>query len=418
MSLLLRGGAAIQHRWLPSVVALVIAAHVAAPAAAAPAGAAHRTAASAAQGASPAAGPTGPAAIKPAGTPAPARSREPLPVRQPGELRIAVDPTSGAPYFTAGVKGNVGFEADMAVAMARRLSLKPVFVPTAWRDLRSALAEGRADVAINALEVKDDAGVRFTSPYYVASQAILVRAGETRIYELRDLAGKKVATTRGSVAAAILLRIRPKPTSVLADDTESPFKALTKKSADAVLLEAAMVRAWLKKDPKGYRLAGRPVLPRPYGAAVRRSNPRLLSALDQALGAMRKDGEHARILRSYGLWDSLQGVRAPIAPAAGPVPVAPVARPASASTPSPPPRRQRIRKGMRIMTPAPVPYMSARPSARPTARPTSRAILPPRPATPRPATLPPAAPATPPPAAPPTPPAPPAPPADPPAGTP
>ena len=343
--------------------------------------------------------------------PTPVVSREPLPLKQQGELRFAVDPTSGAPYFTAGVKGNVGFEADLAVALARRLALKPIFVPTAWRELRLALADGRADVALNALEVKDDAGVRFTAPYYVASQAILVRAGETRIYDLRDLAGKKVATTRGSVAAAILGRMRPKPTTVLADDTDAPFRALSRKSADAVFLEAAMVRTWLKKDPRAFRLAGRPVLPRPYGAAVRRSNPRLLGALDQALLALRKDGTHARILRTYGLWDSLQGVRPPITPAVGPRPAKPLPSPTPSLAPARP--KPRIQKGMRITTPAPGPVKSHYPAGptlppRPTsARPTPLkkprpAAKTPRPATPRPAEGQPATarPATPPPAAP------------------
>jgi hypothetical protein len=228
-------------------------------------------------------------------------------------------------------------------------------------------------------------------PYYVASQAIGVRATETRIYELHDLAGKKVATTRGSVAEAILTRLRPKATAMLADDTETPFRSLRTKHADAVLLEAAMVRSWIRREPRAFRLAGRPVLPRPYGAAVRRANPKLLSAVNVALSAMRKDGEHAKILRNWGLWDSLQvPVKAKPLLATKPInatsrrgkPIGPQGdQPGSGDAgldPQKLPGRQIIRKGMTITTP--VPRLS-KPTPRPTPRrvPTARPTPPPTP---------------------------------------
>jgi ABC-type amino acid transport substrate-binding protein len=227
-------------------------------------------------------------------------------IKQRGELRIGADPTAGEPYFWQVNKQSKGFEAELGVAIARKLGLKATFVSTPWRELLPALKEGKIDLALNALEVRQDAEAQFSKPYYVSSQAILIRGDQQRIYGLSDLAGRRVATTDGSVAAAILAKLKPPAQTRLFADTQAPFQDLGAGKSEAVLLESAMVRRFAKADPKRFKLAGLPLLPRPYGAAMRKGNPQLVKAINDALTALSKAGDLHRILLRYNLWDSLQ----------------------------------------------------------------------------------------------------------------
>lgn len=227
-------------------------------------------------------------------------------IRRRGELRLAADASSGLPYFRRNGKAYEGFEAELGRALARRLGLKAVFIQTPWRDLTTAVRGGDADVALNGLEIRDEPELRYSTPYYVASQAILVRQQVQQIYVLQDLAGRKVGSTRGSIAAAILAHLKPPAKSSLFSDTGAPFQALAAGQVDAVLLESAMVRHLAKRHAKEFRVAGVPVLPRSYGIAVARANAPLVGLLDAGLKAMRESGEHRRILEAAGIWDSLQ----------------------------------------------------------------------------------------------------------------
>jgi polar amino acid transport system substrate-binding protein len=227
-------------------------------------------------------------------------------VKRRGELRVAADPSAGQPYFAQSGEAFSGFEADLARALAAQLGVKAVFVATPWNKLLDEVRQDHVDVAINALEIQACPDVRFSQPYYVASQGLLVKKADTRIYGVKDLSGRPVGTTKGSVAAAVLDNL-PKPAKVKAyPDTASPFKALATGQVEAVLLESAMVRWQAKQQPAMFRLAGLPMLPRPYGAAVHDTDASLLEGLNGALAKLRATGALRKLLTGYGLWDSVQ----------------------------------------------------------------------------------------------------------------
>lgn len=241
-------------------------------------------------------------------------------VKHRGELRVAADPSSGAPYYMAAGEGFTGFEAELACAIGKRLGVKVTFVTTPWPRMLDELRSDHVDAVMNAVEIVPKAGVRFTRPYYTASQALLVAKGDTRIYGVKDLPGHKVGTTAGSVAANLLAHL-PKPATVKPyNDTAAPFKALAAGQVEAVLLESAMVRWQAKQQPGKFRLAGLPMLPRPYGVAVRETDTTLLEAINQALTDMQAKGELKQVLTGYGLWDSVQqsGAKPAAAPSASP----------------------------------------------------------------------------------------------------
>lgn len=246
-------------------------------------------------------------------------------IRAAGSLRVGADPTSGSPYIfhPANSQSWEGFEADLARTLAQRLKVSVSFVEVPWRELHQAVVEGKVDVACNALEIKATTGIQFSKPYYVASQAIVAHKNTPGIYGIKDLAKRRVAVTTGSVAAAIVSRIAPPALLIPHTDTSAPLRTLLAKKADAAVLESAMANAWLKSHSKEFQVVGRPLLPNAYGIAVRGSSRALQQALDEALLAVKRSGEHERLLKKHHVWDVLQKGGKPIVPAVGPLPSLP-----------------------------------------------------------------------------------------------
>ncbi|MES1208856.1 MAG: transporter substrate-binding domain-containing protein, partial [Pseudomonadota bacterium] len=106
-------------------------------------------------------------------------------VRARGTLRWGGDEQGGEPYVyedrtRAGEL--VGFEVDLADALARALGVQAVFVQNDWSTLIPSLERGGFDVALNGVEVTPDraARVAFTRPYYLFSERLVARHGDAR----------------------------------------------------------------------------------------------------------------------------------------------------------------------------------------------------------------------------------------------
>jgi ABC-type amino acid transport substrate-binding protein len=244
-------------------------------------------------------------------------------IKASGAIRVGADPTAGLPYVTYKNDQWAGFEVDIAQALGRHMKLAVTLVDVPWRELQHAVIEGKVDLACNALEVRQAEGIRFSKPYYTASQAIITAKKTVGIYGVQDLSKRKVAVTTGSVAAAIVSRLRPPAFMIPQRDTVAPLQAIVEKRAEAAVLESAMAHAWLRNHTKEFQVVGRPMLPKGYGIAMRGGDGELHKAVEQAIQGMKRSGEQEKILRDHHVWDVLQGSAKAIVPASGPLPSLP-----------------------------------------------------------------------------------------------
>ena len=101
-------------------------------------------------------------------------------VRATGELRVGLD-ASFPPFESLDAEGNVlGFDADLAHAIAARLGAEPVFVNVGFDGLYDALWAGRVDVIISGLpyDPRRTQDVNYSMPYFNAGQVLVVRADD------------------------------------------------------------------------------------------------------------------------------------------------------------------------------------------------------------------------------------------------
>src|SRR5438046_6529168 len=115
------------------------------------------------------------------------------------ELVWAADAEGGAPYTFPDPRDPahiIGFEVDLANALAARMELKPRFVQNQWDGLVPGLERGEYDVVINGLEITPQRAERihFSNPYFYSTLTITRRIDEARIRRPEDLRGYTAGT--------------------------------------------------------------------------------------------------------------------------------------------------------------------------------------------------------------------------------
>lgn len=222
------------------------------------------------------------------------------------ELRWGGDSEGGAPYVFQDPKNPaeiIGFEVDLANALARQLNRRAVFVQNQWDGLIPGLQRGNYDLALNGLEITEDRKqqLSFSVPYYVTSLQLSVRASDNSINGLADLKGKTAGTLKYSLAQRVLERegginIRTY------DGLINAYQDLAAGRLDAVLNDYPIAIYYSRPNPK-LKFTGQPIERVLYGIGIRKDDPALLKQINDALLALMKSGELKRIYEKWGIWN-------------------------------------------------------------------------------------------------------------------
>ncbi|MFO0754429.1 MAG: ABC transporter substrate-binding protein/permease [Thermodesulfovibrionales bacterium] len=230
-------------------------------------------------------------------------------VRKRGYLLWGVDVEGGAPYAFPDPGDSsklIGFEVDLAGAIARELGVTARPVQNAWDSLIPALERGDFDIAMNGIEITPQRAGRvlFSRPYYIYTEQLVVRKEESAITGLGQLKGRRVGTLSGTVAQTMLEKIGGVEVRIYSGQVE-PYEDLAIGRIDAVLLDLPIAAYYARPNPK-LRYAGEPVGEGFYGIAVRKGGEELRDRIDAILATLLKSGELRRIYEKWGLWDNAQ----------------------------------------------------------------------------------------------------------------
>lgn len=230
-------------------------------------------------------------------------------IRAAGVLRWGGDIQGGEPYVYDDPKqpGHlVGFEVDLAAAIARELGVRAQFVQNDWANLVPSLERGTFDVVMNGLEVTDARAGRvlFTRPYYVFAERLMVRSADEDKPAKADLAslkGRRVGTLANSLAFEML---RGTAETVIYEGVEEPYTDLLRGRTDAVLLDDIIAtRYGVPKE--GLEVVG-DLRDGYYAIAVRPAEPDVKAAIDEAIGRIAARGELRSILEGSHVWNERQ----------------------------------------------------------------------------------------------------------------
>src|SRR5438552_17115872 len=130
-------------------------------------------------------------------------------IKERGVLLWGADAEGGAPYVYPDPQKPeqlIGFEYELAEALARRLGVKARMVQNQWDQLTPALDRGNFDIILNGLELTPDnqQHLAMTQPYFVYAQQLVTRKNTDHLTNLPSLKGKTVGVLSSSVAQRLV----------------------------------------------------------------------------------------------------------------------------------------------------------------------------------------------------------------------
>ena len=125
-------------------------------------------------------------------------------IQEAGELVVAMEGT-WSPWTYHDDSGElVGYDVEVAAAIAEKLGVKATFVEGGWDGLLAGLESGRYDIMVNGVNVTEDRAevYDFSEPYAYDRMAVIVRSDDERIQAMEDLKDMTTANTITSIYAA------------------------------------------------------------------------------------------------------------------------------------------------------------------------------------------------------------------------
>jgi cystine transport system substrate-binding protein len=118
-------------------------------------------------------------------------------IKAAGELIIGIEGTYPPYTYHDAANKLVGYDVEVAEAIAAKLGVKPRFVESKWDSLIIGLDSGLWDTVINQVGVTDARKEKydFSVPYTYSHGVIVIRSDNDSIKSFEDLQGKSSAQT-------------------------------------------------------------------------------------------------------------------------------------------------------------------------------------------------------------------------------
>ena len=219
-------------------------------------------------------------------------------LRAAGTIRIGMTLTS-APWTFLGTDNKpAGYDVEIAREVGRRLGIaNVVFVGDSFKNFIEGLRGDKYDAVFNDLTPTPERAtlVDFAEAYGVEDFRIFVKAGNTTIKDLTDLKGKTVGVTTGTTNDTWARTNIPQARIAGYENGSFIFQDLGVGRIDATIISHFGGLRYAKATNLGVTEVGGPLTYQLSAPAIRKGEPTLKAAIDQAIGEMLADGTIDRI---------------------------------------------------------------------------------------------------------------------------
>lgn len=196
----------------------------------------------------------------------------------------------------------VGYDVEVAKAVAAKLGVECEFVEGEWDGLLAGLSAGRYDIMVNGVDITEERQKTydFSTPYAYNRTAVIVAADNDEINSLEDLEGKNTANTISSTYAKIAEDYGATVTGV--DDLNQTFELLLSGRIDATLNAEVTYYDYMKAHPDApIRIAALTKDVNQVGIPMRKGEETaaLREAVNQALAELSADGTLTELAVKY-----------------------------------------------------------------------------------------------------------------------
>jgi len=222
-------------------------------------------------------------------------------VKARGTLQVALEGTY-PPFDSKNAQGDlVGYDVDVAKALAAKLGVKPVFITTEWSGIIAGLKAGKYDVIVNQVGItaQRKEAFDFSPPYTYSVSQLIQRKNDDRAFKsLDDLKGHKLGVSLGSnyndmakAVPGIIVETYPGAAEELSDVASGRI--------DAALNDRLTLAYLLKTAPLPLRAGASVGDPTEMGIPFRKDNPKFAKAINDAIGSLKQDGTLTKISQKW-----------------------------------------------------------------------------------------------------------------------
>ena len=222
------------------------------------------------------------------------------------QLVWAADAEGGAPYTFPDPRNPakiIGFEVDLANALAARMGRTARFVQNQWDGLVPGLERGEYQVVINGLEITPQRAERihFSTPYFYSTLTMTTRLDDLRIQRAEDLRGHTVGVLKVTFAEKYVRNLGG--VTVRSYDSQvQPYIDLDLGRVDAVVMDTP-IALYYASGPRvrNLELASARMS---FGIGIRKSDDELLQQINAAIDSLRRDGTLRKIYTDWGIYNA------------------------------------------------------------------------------------------------------------------
>ncbi len=218
-------------------------------------------------------------------------------VKEAGQLVIATSPDF--PPFE-NLEGNevVGIEIDVMKLVCEKLGVKLVIEQMAFESVLLGVTAAKYDCGVSGITVNEDRekNMRFTTPYYIAAQSIVVKK-DSPITSKAALEGKSISAQIGTTAEDYCSKQGYNVNAYEAN--ADALAALTQDKVDAWVVDNLTAIQMVGENAE-YKILSETMTEEPYAFAFAYGSEDLVAEIDKIVKELIADGTMAEIFAKYG----------------------------------------------------------------------------------------------------------------------
>jgi ABC-type amino acid transport substrate-binding protein len=201
--------------------------------------------------------------------------------------------------------GLMGFDVDIAKALADAMKVKLEIVPMPFGELLSALEQNKVDMVLSGLSITPERTekVSFVGPYMMSGKSILTKNSVlAKIEASADFNRKelKLLALSNSTSASFVRAVAPEAQLIEVASYDEGVAMIMDGKGDALVADMPVcVLSVLRYPEAGLATLERPLTVEPVGIAVGKNDPQFFNLVDNYLRAYEKTGILAKIREKW-----------------------------------------------------------------------------------------------------------------------
>ena len=201
--------------------------------------------------------------------------------------------------------GLMGFDVDLAQALAVAMKVKLEIKTMPFGDLMTALEEDKIDLILSGMSITPERTemVSFIGPYMMSGKSILTKnsvlgkISSTSEFNRKDL---KLVALRNSTSASFVKSVAPEATLIEIASYDEGVEMLIADKADAMVADMTQCRLSVLRYPEaGLTTLEKPLTVEPIGIAVSKDDSQFINLVDNYLRAYEKTGVLTQLRKKW-----------------------------------------------------------------------------------------------------------------------